>query len=223
MMVPTIEESWDAALQHEFAQTYFSVLMDKVHNAYQTSTVYPPQDTLFRAFSLCPLTATTVVILGQDPYHGPNQAHGLSFSVPDGLSLPPSLRNIYRELAADTATVMRTSGDLTTWAKQGVLLLNSHLTVEGGNPASHESLGWEQFTDAVIKIVSTTTVHTVFMLWGAHAIKKQTLIDTTKHCVLTAPHPSPLSAYRGFFGCRHFSTCNRYLQLHNKVPINWQL
>ena len=162
-----------------------------------------------------------VVLLGQDPYHGDGQAHGLSFSVPDNIAIPPSLRNIYKELAADLGTTIPQSGNLEHWATQGVLLLNSTLTVERGKPGSHQGLGWETFTDAVIKKISDEKDHVVFLLWGKFAEKKSALIDDRKHLILTAPHPSPLSAYTGFLGCKHFSTCNAYLKKTGQTPINW--
>lgn len=217
-----IEPSWYAALADEFAQAYFANLTRAVRTAYtEDGPIYPPPQLIFNAFAHCPFTQVQVVILGQDPYHGPGQAHGLSFSVPDGVAIPPSLQNIYKEIASDIGTPPPQSGNLERWATQGVLLLNSTLTVEAGRPGSHQSLGWERFTDAVIATVSREHTNVVFMLWGAFARSKKALIDTNLHCVLEAPHPSPLSAHRGFFGCRHFSQCNHYLVEHGKSPIDW--
>ncbi|NNJ71738.1 MAG: uracil-DNA glycosylase [Enterobacterales bacterium] len=186
-------------------------------------TIYPPKEEVFEAFRLCELADIKVVILGQDPYHGPNQAHGLCFSVNKGNALPPSLKNIYKELESDLHIKLPNHGDLTAWAKQGVFLLNTVLTVEAGNANSHRDYGWLQFTDEVIKVINRELSHVVFMLWGSPAQRKQALLDTTKHTVLTAPHPSPLSAYRGFFGCQHFSRANDALIRHNQTPINWLL
>jgi uracil-DNA glycosylase len=183
--------------------------------------VYPTEENIFAALNLCPLGKVKVVILGQDPYHGPDQAHGLAFSVPDDIAIPPSLQNIYKEIATDIGIPIPLSGNLTKWAEQGVLLLNSTLTVAAGKPLSHAKYGWEQFTDAVITLVSEKHDNVVFLLWGSFAVSKRPLIDEGKHLVLTAPHPSPLSAYRGFFGCRHFSQCNDYLLAHHKQPIRW--
>jgi uracil-DNA glycosylase len=216
-----IEESWQQALRAEFEKPYFASLWQQVEAAYATETVYPPQNKLFAAFSHCPLSNISVVILGQDPYHGPGQAHGLAFSVSDNAKTPPSLRNIYKEIESDLSNPPPSSGNLTRWATQGVLLLNSSLSVLAGQPLSHTNLGWEQFTDTVIAAVSHQQSNVVFMLWGTFAQSKRALIDQSKHLVLTAPHPSPLSAYRGFFGCRHFSQCNDYLLAHHKQPIRW--
>lgn len=221
-MKTKIEDSWKEVLHDEFAKEYFVSLANQVRKAYLDSeTVYPPPELLFNAFARCPFSKVKVVILGQDPYHGPCQAHGLSFSVPGGVQIPPSLRNIYKEIATDIGTVPPDSGNLERWADQGVLLLNSTLSVQAGMAGSHQHFGWEQFTDAVIKTVSEQKDHVVFMLWGAFAANKATYIDETKHLILTAPHPSPLSAYRGFFGCRHFSQCNAYLTKHGYTPIDW--
>lgn len=218
-----IEKSWTNALYDTLASDKFKTLSSAVHNEYQHATVYPPADLLFTAFALTPIETVKVVILGQDPYHGKDQAHGLAFSVPDDITLPPSLRNIYKEIATDIGGAPRHTGNLTDWAKQGVLLLNSSLTVRAGEPASHQKLNWEWFTDDVIKTVSQQRERVVFMLWGAHAQSKQSLIDGNKHLILTAPHPSPLAAHRGFFGCRHFSICDKYLIQHNQTPIRWTL
>ena len=186
-------------------------------------TIYPPKEQVFEAFRLCELSDIKVVILGQDPYHGPNQAHGLCFSVNKGIPLPPSLKNIYQELESDLKLSMPDHGDLRSWAEQGVFLLNTVLTVQAGNANSHRELGWLTFTDEVISIISRELDHVVFLLWGSPAQRKQGLLDKQKHTILTAPHPSPLSAYRGFFGCRHFSRANEALVRHNQRPINWAL
>jgi len=185
--------------------------------------IYPPSAELFAAFNATEFEAVRVVILGQDPYHGSGQAHGLSFSVPDGVLPPPSLANIFKELERDSGQPKPTSGNLTPWAKQGVLLLNAVLSVENAKPGSHQHKGWEQFTDYVIQTLSAERENLVFMLWGAYAKSKEKLIDSKRHCVLRAPHPSPLSAYRGFIGCGHFSTANRYLQARGLTPIDWNI
>jgi len=213
--------SWQLALTSEFTKPYFLALQNAVAADYLIETVYPAEADVFNAFACTPLENVTVVILGQDPYHGPGQAHGLSFSVPDEVPVPPSLRNIYKEIEADTGSLPPDSGNLERLAAQGVLLLNSTLTVRAGAAGSHQSFGWEQFTDHVIKTISTQKEHVVFMLWGAFAGSKVQFIDTNKHLVLTAPHPSPLSAYRGFFGCKHFSQCNAYLVQNGLKPIKW--
>jgi uracil-DNA glycosylase len=186
-------------------------------------TVFPPAKLIFNAFNKTPLPAIKVVILGQDPYHGDGQAHGLAFSVPDGVKPPPSLMNIYKELASDLGIKPPESGNLEKWAAEGVLLLNTSLTVRSGTAASHAGKGWEKFTDAAIKAVSEYRAGVVFMLWGNHAISKERLIDTSKHLVLKTVHPSPLSASRGFLGCRHFSKANQYFQRNGLLPVNWQL
>jgi uracil-DNA glycosylase len=216
-----IEPSWRQALAAEFEREYFSSLRAAVRAEYIKRAVYPPPRLIFNAFALCPFPTVKVVILGQDPYHGHGQAHGLSFSVPDGMSLPPSLQNIYKEIVADTGAEPPKSGNLERWAKQGVLLLNATLTVRRGEPASHRGIGWETFTDAVISKISTEKNHVVFMLWGKYAQDKRALIDEKKHCVLIAAHPSPLSARNGWFGCRHFSRANAYLKAHGQKPIAW--
>lgn len=218
----TIEKSWEEVLRAEFEKPYFRELSKKVHEAYLGNIpIYPPPESLFHAFELCPFTAVKVVILGQDPYHGAGQAHGLCFSVQDGIKTPPSLQNIYKELRSDLKIAIPPSGNLERWAKQRVLLLNATLTVEGGRPGSHQGIGWEQFTDSVIQKISDEKEHVVFLLWGKYAQVKGNRIDVTKHLVLTAPHPSPLSAYSGFFGCKHFSKANEYLKKHGKEPIEW--
>ncbi len=198
-------------------------LRKKVRVLYQDSTkhIYPQPQHLFNAFDTCPFTDVRVVILGQDPYHGAGQAHGLCFSVPEGKSMPPSLQNIFKEIQSDIGTAVPAHGDLTRWAKQGVFLLNAILTVEAGKPASHHGIGWEEFTDDVITLLSGSREHVVFMLWGNYAKQKQGLIDGDKHCILTAAHPSPFSAENGFFGCKHFSKANEYLKQHNKGSVDW--
>lgn len=216
-----IEDSWKTALAGEFEKDYFKSLTTMVHGAYLTTTVFPPSPLVFNALQHCPFNQVSVVILGQDPYHNVGQAHGLAFSVPDGIQIPPSLSNIYKELASDLQKPIPQTGNLEHWADQGVLLLNTTLTVRAHEAFSHQGFGWEQFTDAVITSISEQKEHVVFLLWGAPAIKKRVLIDETKHLVLTAPHPSPLSAYRGFFGCQHFSKTNRYLTEHGKAEIIW--
>ena len=216
-----IEQSWKTALGAEFEKAYFSTLAKKVHIAYETTAVYPPPGELFAAFDHCPLPAVKVVILGQDPYHGPGQANGLAFSVHDHIPIPPSLRNIFKEIESDIGTTSPTTGNLARWADQGVLLLNSSLSVAAGVAASHSGWGWEEFTDAVINVISNKRKHVVFLLWGAFAISKRPLINEQKHLVLTAPHPSPLSAHRGFLGCKHFSKTNQYLEKTNQTPIIW--
>jgi uracil-DNA glycosylase len=216
-----IEHSWRVVLAHEFEKPYFRDLTTFVDAAYRTTTVYPPQPEIFNAFSICPFSAVNVVILGQDPYHGPGQAHGLAFSVRTGVP-PPSLQNIYREIRNDLGTAPHdTRGNLEHWAAQGVLLLNSTLTVAAGEPGSHHGRGWEEFTDAVIKTLSAEREHLVFLLWGNYAKRKGAHIDRQKHLVLEAAHPSPLGAYKGFFGCQHFSKTNDYLRMHHQSPIRW--
>lgn len=216
-----IEPSWRAALKAEFDKPYFIQLTKTIRNAYLTETVFPPPQYIFNAFNLCPFDKVKVVILGQDPYHGPQQAHGLAFSVPDETKTPPSLQNIYKEIKNDLGIDVPKSGNLERWAKQGVLLLNATLTVEQSHPGSHQGLGWETFTDGVIENISDQKEHVVFMLWGNFARSKATLIDHDKHLVLEAPHPSPFSAHSGFFGCRHFSQANAYLEAHHDTPIDW--
>ena len=216
--------SWHEVLSPEKAKPYFVELMAKVDKARQEKTVYPPEQDVFNAFAMTPLDEVKVVILGQDPYHGAGQAHGLSFSVQDGVKIPPSLRNIYKELATDIdGFSIPQRGNLTSWAEQGVLLLNTVLTVEEANANSHAKFGWETFTDAVIDAVNRHTDGVVFLLWGSHAQKKGANIDSQRHLVLTSPHPSPLSARRGFFGCQHFSQANTWLKQHQKAPITWQV
>jgi len=216
-----IEPSWRTALQSEFGDPYWDDLTAFVRSEYRSRTTYPPPKLVFNAFDQCPFDTVKVVILGQDPYHGAGQAHGLCFSVPEGVRMPPSLQNVYKELADDLGVPAPTSGSLEHWATQGVLLLNATLTVHAGAPGSHRGKGWERFTDAAIKTLADTREHLVFMLWGAYARAKRDLIDTSRHLVLEAAHPSPYSAAGGFFGCRHFSKANAYLALHGAAPIGW--
>ena len=217
----TIPNDWKQVLKDECAKPYFKQLEKTIEVTYNDKLIYPPQRELMTAFKLCPFAAVRVVILGQDPYHQTGQAHGLAFSVPTGVRIPPSLRNIYKELATDILQPVRTDGNLVSWATQGVLLLNTTLTVLPGAPGSHQKIGWETFTDAVIKNISTTKEHVVFILWGNFAKTKIPLIAQDKHLILTAPHPSPLSAYTGFFGSKPFSQANRYLQKHGLTEIAW--
>ena len=216
-----IDESWREVLQPEFDKPYFELLTNFVRQAYRTTQCFPPAGQIFRAFDLCPFEQVRVVIIGQDPYHDVNQAHGLCFSVQDGVRIPPSLENIYKELHRDLGKPIPTSGNLTHWAEQGVLLLNATLTVEAHHAGSHQGKGWEELTDAVIQALNDRRSNIVFMLWGSYAQRKGQFIDRRRHLVLTAVHPSPLSAYRGFIGCGHFSQANTYLQQHGQTPINW--
>lgn len=216
-----IEESWKMALSDEFDKDYFIKLTDFVRSEYMSGkTVYPAPANIFNAFNLCPLDQVKVVIIGQDPYHEPGQAHGLCFSVQDGISLPPSLQNIYKEIENDLRRKSITNGDLTKWAEQGVLLLNSTLTVRAHAAASHSGHGWEQFTDSVIRALSKRK-NLVYLLWGSYAQKKAEIINQDENLILKSVHPSPLSAHRGFFGNHHFSNTNEYLIAHGKKPINW--
>lgn len=216
-----IEESWRNILAEQWEMPYFKTLTDFVRTQYATTTVYPPASKIFAAFDACPFDKVKVVILGQDPYHGPGQANGLCFSVNPGVPYPPSLLNIFKEVSSDTGAAAPSDGDLSRWARQGVFMLNSVLTVEQGRAASHASRGWETLTDAAIAALSANREHLVFLLWGSYAINKGKLIDRSKHLVLTSVHPSPLSAHRGFFGNRHFSRANEYLQAHGITPIQW--
>lgn len=216
-----IEESWKAVLQSEFDKQYFADLVAFIKQEYATKIIYPKARNIFKAFDLCPFDKVKVVIIGQDPYHEPGQAQGLCFSVPDDIKIPPSLVNIYKEINSDLGIEMPQSGDLTRWAEQGVLLLNATLTVEAHKAASHQGRGWEEFTDNVIRLLSDKKEHLVFLLWGSYAIKKANLINMEKHFVLTSAHPSPLSAYRGFFGNHHFSKCNYYLTQNGIDAIQW--
>ena len=224
-MPTTLHPSWLPALQNEFQKPYMLGLNQFLEQEYKQGTiVYPKPSDIFNAFKLTPFNEVKVIILGQDPYHGANQAHGLSFSVQKGVAIPPSLKNIYKELQADIPGFkIPAHGDLSSWAKQGVLLLNTTLTVRAGEPGSHQKMGWEQFTDQAIRALSEQREGLVFMLWGRHAQAKASLIDPTKHVVLTAAHPSPFSAYNGFFGCKHFSKANAYLLNKAEKLINWQL
>ena len=218
-----IEQSWKDALADEFGKPYFESLVRFLHKEKsEGKKIFPPGSQIFRAFDLTPLDQVKVVILGQDPYHGLGQAHGLSFSVPEGVPAPPSLKNIFKEIESDMGLKMSGYPNLENWARQGVLLLNAVLTVRSGEAASHSKIGWEQFTDAVIRYVSNNCEGVVFMLWGNFARGKRELIDHSRHCVLEAAHPSPL-ARGAFFGCRHFSRANAWLAANGKAPVNWQL
>lgn len=218
-----IEKSWKEALGAEFEKPYFAALVQELHRQKQTGEViFPPGGQIFKAFELCPLDKVKVVILGQDPYHGYGQAMGLSFSVPQGVEAPPSLKNIFKEIESDLGIRMSGSPDLRPWAEQGVLLLNSVLTVRAGQPASHSRIGWQTFTDAVIKTISDRCEGVVFLLWGNYARSKAVLVDKSRHHVLEAPHPSPL-ARGAFFGCRHFSATNEILAAEGKSPVDWKL
>jgi uracil-DNA glycosylase len=216
-----IEPSWHEVLKDEFEKPYFSLLTSFVRREYQTQTIYPPAKLIFNAFNICPFDKVKVVIIGQDPYHGYGQAHGLCFSVNDGVQFPPSLINIFKEIERDLGIPFPASGNLERWAKQGVFLLNATLTVRAGMAGSHQNKGWEEFTDSVIKELSDKREHLVFMLWGSYAQKKGSVIDTKKHLVLKAVHPSPLSAYRGFIGCGHFRQANDYLRQKGIEEIKW--
>jgi uracil-DNA glycosylase len=216
-----IEQSWKALLQEEFDKPYFAELTEFVRAEYKSYRIYPPGSQIFNAFNLCPFDKVKVVIIGQDPYHGPGQAHGLCFSVNDGVPFPPSLRNIFKEVNADTGAPIPQSGNLTRWATQGVLLLNATLTVREHSAGSHQRRGWETFTDAVIRIISEQKSKVVFILWGAYAQSKASLIDSSRHLVLRSVHPSPLSAHAGFFGNHHFSLANDYLVRNGLTSIDW--
>ena len=216
-----IEEGWKKALAPEFEKDYFVRLTDFVRQEYQQTTVYPPGRLIFNAFNLCPFDKVKVVIIGQDPYHGPGQAHVFCFTVNDVVSIPPSLQNIFKEIHDDLGMPIPSSGNLTRWAEQGVLLLNATLTVRAHQAGSHQRRGWEEFTDAAIRVLAEQKEHLVFILWGSYAQKKGAFIDRNKHLVLTSVHPSPLSAYNGFFGNKHFSRTNEYLVAHGETPINW--
>ncbi len=216
-----IEKSWKKALADEFLKPYFKELAEFVRGEYLQGKIFPPPKYVFRAFELCPYDKVCVVILGQDPYHGAGQAHGLCFSVPEKTSVPPSLQNIYKEIHDDVGVAIPKTGNLERWAEQGVLLLNATLTVRAGSPGSHQHKGWETFTDAVIKKLSDDKENLVFLLWGKYAQDKGIVIDEKKHLVLKAAHPSPYSAASGFFGCRHFSKTNDYLKSIGEKPIDW--
>lgn len=216
-----MEPSWKTRLAGEFEKDYFVKLTDFVRQEYRQATVYPSGPNIFNAFAHCPFDRVKVVIIGQDPYHEPGQAHGLCFSVQEGTPFPPSLQNIFKEITDDLGRPRPTSGDLTRWADQGVLLLNATLTVRAHRAGSHQGHGWETFTDAAIRCLNAERQHLVYMLWGAYAQKKGASIDTSRNLVLTSPHPSPLSAHRGFFGNRHFSRANDYLVALGESPIDW--
>ena len=216
-----IQSSWKDALQSEFEKDYFVKLTEFVRGEYKSKPVYPPGNLIFNAFDHCPFDKVKVVIIGQDPYHGPGQAHGLCFSVNDGVDFPPSLLNIFKEIERDLSIPMPKTGNLTRWADQGVLLLNASLTVEAHKAGSHQGRGWETFTDAVIRKIAEEKQHVVFMLWGNYAQQKGAVINPTRHLVLKSVHPSPLSAYRGFIGCGHFSAANKYLLQNGQAEIAW--
>jgi len=216
-----LEESWKTLLKDEFEKPYFSELRNFVRNEYLSNTVYPPPKFIFNALDSLPVEKVKVIILGQDPYHGPGQAHGLSFSVPEGVALPPSLKNIYKEIESDLGKKKTDSGNLKKWVDQGVLLLNATLTVRAHQAGSHQNKGWEQFTDAVIHRLSEKKDDLIFILWGNYAQKKCSFIKTDKHLIIKSPHPSPLSAYNGFFGSHPFSQANNYLLKHGQKPIDW--
>ncbi len=216
-----IEAGWKQLLKEEFEKEYFINLINFVREEYKTQTIFPPASKIFNAFDLCPLESTRVVILGQDPYHNINQAHGLCFSVNDGIKIPPSLVNIYKEIESDCGIKIPKSGNLERWAKQGVLLLNATLTVRAHQAASHQKKGWEEFTDSIIKKLAKEKKNIVFLLWGAYAGKKAALIDSSKHYILKSPHPSPLSAHRGFLGNKHFSKTNAFLKSKGLEEIHW--
>ncbi|MCM1164164.1 MAG: uracil-DNA glycosylase [Muribaculaceae bacterium] len=216
-----IDPSWHEALSDQWDKPYFKTLTDFVRDRYAHATIYPPASKIFAAFDACPFRDVKVVILGQDPYHGAGQANGLSFSVNPGVDIPRSLQNIYHELQTDLGVQPPASGDLSRWARQGVLLLNATLTVEAGLAGSHQGHGWEEFTDAAIKALAEQREGLVFILWGAYAQRKGAFIDRTRHCVISSPHPSPLSASRGFFGSRPFSRANQYLVSTGKTPVQW--
>lgn len=219
-----IEDSWKFLLESKFNQENLKSIHSFILNEYDKGKIiYPKNALIFNAFNLTPFSKLKVVILGQDPYHGKNQAHGLSFSVPKGIKIPPSLKNIYKELESDLNFSIPNHGNLESWAKQGVLLLNAILTVNASEPASHKKSGWEDFTDTVIKKISDNSENKVFLLWGRFAQEKSKFIDSSKHLVLKAAHPSPFSAHNGFFGCKHFSKTNEYLVKHGQAPINWQI
>ena len=221
--MPPITNDWADALKPEYSKEYYRKLFQFVGSEYSRTTVYPPGDDIFNAFHLTPLKDVKVVIIGQDPYHEPGQAHGLSFSVKPGIEIPPSLQNIYKELQDDCGCYIPNNGYLVKWAEQGVLLLNAVLTVRAHAAASHQGKGWEEFTDAAIKAVNEVDRPVVFMLWGSFARSKKEMLSNPKHLILEAPHPSPLSAYRGFFGCKHFSKANEFLKSHGESPIDWQI
>ena len=217
-----IEETWKKHLAEEFEKPYFADLADFVRNEYAKKQIFPPAKLIFNAFDSCPFEQVRVVILGQDPYHGIGQAHGLCFSVNDGVKIPPSLQNIYKEVSSDLGIETSPTGNLERWAKQGVFLLNATLTVQANMAGSHQGKGWERFTDEVIRKLSKERENIVFLLWGSYAQQKESLIDSSKHLILKTVHPSPLSAFRGFSGCKHFSQTNEYLRRNGLPEINWQ-
>jgi uracil-DNA glycosylase len=217
----SIHPSWKSQIQNEFDQPYFKSLAEFVKNEYQTGICFPPGKLIFSAFEHCHFDDLKVVILGQDPYHGPGQANGLCFSVNSGIAIPPSLQNIFKEIHSDLGVPIPDNGDLSRWADQGVLLLNATLTVRANQAGSHQKKGWENFTDAVIRYISENKEHIVFLLWGNYARKKSVLINPSKHLILESAHPSPLSAYQGFFGNRHFSKTNEYLKAHKLKTVDW--
>ena len=217
-----IEESWKKALENEFGKEYFKKLSDFVKEEYSKHKIYPQPKEIFRAFDMCPFNKVKVVIIGQDPYHGEKQANGLSFAVHEGIQIPPSLQNIFKEIKSDLGIETLQNGDLSRWATQGVLLLNATLTVRASSPGSHQDRGWEEFTDAAIKALSDQCENLVFILWGNYAKKKGVVIDRAKHLVLESAHPSPFSASNGFFGCKHFSKANKYLKEHKKIEVDWK-
>lgn len=217
-----MEASWKKALEAEFGKEYFKKLSAFVREEYKKAKIYPPPKDVFRAFDLCPFDAVKVVILGQDPYHGEKQANGLSFAVHEGIAIPPSLQNMFKEIKDDLGYDPEKNGDLSRWARQGVLLLNATLTVRAASPGSHQGKGWEEFTDAAIHALSEQREHLVFILWGNYAKKKGAVIDRTKHLVLESPHPSPFSAHNGFFGSKPFSKTNKYLKENGEKEIDWK-
>ena len=221
--ISAISNDWLELLRPEFSKAYYKKLFDKIKEEYSKCAVYPNSDDIFNAFHLTPYNKVKVVILGQDPYHEPGQAHGLSFSVKPGIDIPPSLVNIYKELHNDVGTYIPNNGYLVKWAEQGVLLLNTILTVRAHGAMSHSRIGWEEFTNAAIEALNKSDRPLVFMLWGKPAQAKEVMLTNSNHLILKAPHPSPLSAYRGFFGCRHFSKANEFLTAHGETPIDWQI
>lgn len=219
-----LESSWLTLLEDQFEQPYFKKIKEFLLNEKKSATVYPPSARIFAALDFCPISETKVIIIGQDPYHNPGQAHGLSFSVPYGVMPPPSLVNIFKELKDDLGVSIPSHGNLESWAKQGVLLLNASLTVRAHQAASHSEIGWQKFTDTIIERLSQNKENLVFLLWGSHAIKKKSLVASNRgHLILEAPHPSPLSSYRGFFGCKHFSKTNAFLASKGLPTIDWEI
>lgn len=219
-----LESSWLTLLEDQFEQPYFKKIKEFLLNEKKSATVYPPSARIFAALDFCPISETKVIIIGQDPYHNPGQAHGLSFSVPYGVMPPPSLVNIFKELKGDLGVSIPSHGNLESWAKQGVLLLNASLTVRAHQAASHSEIGWQKFTDTIIERLSKEKENLVFLLWGSHAIKKKSLVAPNRgHLILEAPHPSPLSSYRGFFGCKHFSKTNAFLASKGLPTIDWKI